>query len=317
MKNKQSSGFWSQLNTDKWLILFCIVLAFIGWQGIRKNIGFELTVSNIIVDIDVPEGWAVWEKSVNRVNIEFNGSREDIRYLNSEQLKVVIPVPDPKYGEELTIELSEKYLRNPTGAKVKDFSPSEIVLRLDQETERKLPIKATFDGELPEGLEIERIVCTPASVRVSGARQVLEGMENIHTEPILLKDRQSSFKESIPVALPEASRMVVDPNWVSVEFFLEAHTSTETFEKIPVRTMCSPGDLRNISVSPQTISVTVSGQQQRIEQIRTTDVFAYVSCYDLLESTAYDMPVVIDLPEGLQLVKTDPSVVHIEIGKEN
>ncbi|MEA2067762.1 MAG: CdaR family protein [Verrucomicrobiota bacterium] len=316
MKNSLSK-LWNQIRRDKWLLLLCFALAFFAWQGIRKNIGFEVSVSNIAVDVDVPEGWAVWEKSVHRVNIVFRGSREDIRYLNNEQLRVVIPMPDPEHGEEMAIKLSETYLRNPTGTKVVRFSPSEIVVKLDQESERLLPVKAAVNGSLPEGMEIDRIVCTPASVSIVGAKQVLDGMENIHTEPVEMKDRQGSFKESVPVALPQIGRMRVEPDWVTVEFIMEARNSTETFEKVPVRILCTPGERRQINAQPLTVNITVGGQQQRIEQLRTTDVFAYVGCYDLAESTGYDLPVVIDLPSGLQLIKTEPSVVHIEIGSTN
>jgi len=316
MKHRISS-FFSQILKDKWLVLFCIVLAFFAWQAIRKNIGFEVSVSNVAVDVDVPDGWAVWEKSMQRVNIVFRGSREDIRYLNNEQLRVVVPIPEPDQGQEIKIELTEAFVRNPTGAKVVQFSPSEIVVKLDQESERLLPVKAAFKGKLPEGLEVERIVCTPASVKVSGARKVLDAMEKIQTETVSLNDRQSTFKESVPVALPQAGRMLVEPDWVSVEFFLVARDRTETFEKIPVRTMCTPGERRRIVVQPEHISITVQGKRQRIEQIRTAEIYAYVNCYDLTESAVYDLPPVVDLPSGLQLIKTDPAVVHVEISNGN
>ncbi len=311
------SKLFNQIRKDKWLILFCLLLAFLGWQEIRKNIGFEVSVSNIAVDIDVPSGWAVWEKSVHRVNIVFRGSREDIRYLNNEQLRVIIPMPEPEYGEEMVVKLSEKYLRNPTGAKVVQFSPSEIVVKLDQENDRLLPVKAAVRGSLPDGLEIDRIVCTPASVSVSGARQVLDEMENIQTEKVDLKDRQTSFKESVPIALPQAGRMNVNPNWVSVEFFLEARNSTKIVENIPVRTLCAPGDRRKIDIQPQTINITVQGKLQRIEQMQTANIFAYVSCHDLEESTGYDLPVIVDLPSGVQIIKTEPVIVHVDISNEN
>lgn len=307
------SKLWKALLRDKFLILLCIALAFFAWQGIRKNIGFEVSVSNIAVDVNAPSGWAVWEKSVHRVNIVFRGSREQIRYLNNEQLRVVIPVPDPEHGEEMTIKLTEANLKNPTGAKVVRFSPSEIVIRLDQESERLLPVKAAVKGSLPEGLEIMKVICTPASVRVAGARQMLDAMENIHTIEIDLKDRQATFKESVPIALPQAGRMAVEPDWVSVEVFLEARNSTAEFEKIPVRVMCAPGDSRQVQVLPQLINITVQGRQKDIEQMRATDVFAYVSCYDLPESAAYDLPVVVDLPPNIQVIKTEPAVVQVEI----
>jgi YbbR domain-containing protein len=308
---------WNGIRKDKWLLLICFFLAFLAWQGIRKNIGFEVSVSNISVDVDVPEGWAVWEKSVHQVNVLFRGSREDIRYLNNEQLKVVIPVSRPKKGNEMRVVLSEKYLKNPTDAKVVRFSPSEILVKLDQEGERVLPVKAALNGSLPEGLEVDRIVCSPATVKVSGARQVLDNMDNIHTEPISLNNRQSSFKESIRIALPQAGRMKVEPDWVSVDFFLVQRTSNQIFENIPVRILCESGDHRSFSIQPHQINITVKGLQQRIEQMKSADMFAYVSCTDLDQNTGYDLPVRVDLPQGLQLVSTEPGVVHVDVNAGN
>jgi len=267
--------------------------------------------------VDVPESWAVWEKSTHHVNIEFRGSREDLRYLNSEQLRVVIPITEPTSGDQIHIKLLEKYLINPTGANVVQFSPSEIFVKLDQKSEALLPVKVALAGSLPEGLEVDRIVCTPASVRVLGAQQVLAGMENIHTDPVDLKDRQNSFKVSVPIALPQAGRMRADPEWVSVDFVLVQRNSTEEFENIPVRILCAAGAPRTMELQPKTINITVKGQQQRIEQFRTADLFAYVDCTGLNESTGYDLPVSVDLPDGLHLVKTDPAVVHVDVAKPN
>lgn len=312
MKNRFSK-LRENLLKEKWLLVLCLLLAFLAWQGLRKNIGFEVSVSNIPVDMDLPDGWAVWEKSVHNVNILFRGSREDIRYLNSGQLRVIVPLSDPKPGNEIHIRLLEKYLKNPTGAKVVRFSPSEILIKIDKESERQLPIKAAMEGSLPEGLEIERVVCTPASVRVSGAEQILNEMENIHTEPIRLSDRQASFKESVPVALPQIGRIKVDPDWVSVDISLEQHISTQEFDHIPVRVMCTSGENRLMELLPSAIKITVKGQQQRLEQMSSSDVFAYVNCANLTENTGYDLPVTIKLPSGVQLVKTDPATVHINV----
>jgi len=142
-------------------------------------------------------------------------------------------------------------------------------------------------------------------------------MENIHTMPIELDNRQGSFKESIRVALPQVGRMQVDPDWVSVDFSLVQHTSMQTFENIPVRVLCDSDDHRNFTVQPKQISITVKGLQQRIEQIKPVDTFAYVSCTDLDENTGYDLPINVDLPSGLQLVSTDPAVVRVEIDNNN
>jgi hypothetical protein len=309
MKNRLSK-LWN----EKWLLLLCFILGFLSWQGIRKNTGFEVSVSNIAVDVDVPDGWAVLEKSVDKVTILFRGSREDIRYLNSgQQLRIVVPVSNPTANEGLHIKLSEKFLQNPTSSKVVRFSPTEIFVKLDRESERLLPVKATISGSLPDGIEVDKIVCTPASVRVSGAEQVLDKMLNIHTEAVKLDNRQISFKENVQIALPQNGRIQTDPAWVSVDFSLVQHTSTQEFDNIPVRALLASGDTRTMQLTPQTINIKVTGQKHRIEQMRTADIFAYVNCADLLESTSYDLPVALHLPSGLKLVKATPAVIHVEI----
>lgn len=316
MKNKQPS-FWSLLYKEKGLLLLCLVLAFLAWQGIRKDIGFEVSVSNITVDIEAPIGWAVLEKSAQQVNIEFRGSREDIRYLNAGQLRIIVPVDHPVQGEDLRIKLSSGFLQNPTGAKAIRFSPAEIVIKLDQEITKVLPIKTTLQGSLPVGMEIERIICTPASVHLSGARKIVDDMKNIRTHEINLKNRNDSFKESVEVSLPQGGRLRVDPERVMVEFILEQRSATQVFEKVPVRLLCVPGERRLFDIEPKFISITVRGRLQRIEQTRTADVFAYVSCTQLDENTGYDLPLEVNLPSGLQVIKTEPSIIHVKTSNSN
>lgn len=316
--NARLSKLWKNLKNEKWLLLLCFILGFLSWQAISIKIGLEIPVSKVSVDIDVPDSWAVWEKSVHQVDILFKGSQEDLGYLNNEQLRVVIPITEPTAGEQLQIKLSEKHLKIPPGTTVVRFSPPDIFVTLDQKSEALLPVKATITGSLPEGIEIDRIVCTPASVRVSGAQQVLALMKNIQTEPVDLKDRQNSFKISVPIALPQAGRMQVDPEWVSVDFILAQRSNTEEFADIPVRILCATGGTpRTMKITPPTIKITVKGQQQRIEQFRTANIFAYIDCSGLHESTGYDLSVNVDLPEGLQLIKTDPAVIHVDVTNPN
>lgn len=302
-----------RIQEEKWLLLVCLLLAFLAWQGIRKNTGFPADVSNVSVEVDLPPGWAVWEKSSQQVDILFRGSREDLRYLNSGQLRVVIPISSPTAGNEMHIRLEEKYLKNPTDAKVVRFSPADIFIKLDRESEVRLPVKAVTEGALPQGMEIVKVVCTPAVVRVSGAEQVLRELQNVHTRTIRLSDRQGSFKESVPIDVQRTDRIRVDPDWVSVDIQIEQHTGTRTFERIPVRVVSASGENRRIELVPQFVNVTIRGQQQRIEQIREEDVFAYVSCTDLTETGGYDLPVTVRLPAGVQLSGAEPGTIHIKL----
>jgi hypothetical protein len=314
MKRKEPN-FWSRLNKEKGLLLLCFVLAFFAWQAIRRNIGFELSVYNISVEVETPDGWAVLENSLDNVDISFLCSREDIRYLNREQLRVVVPVTDPKRGETITLPLQPKYLKNnPTGAKVVEFSTKRIEIKLDKEISRDLPVKATYDAsQLPEGIEIESIICKPAAVRIKGAEQQLLKMESIRTEPIDLRNQQDDFKKNVDVSLPSGGRLGSDSDSVSVEFKLKPYTHEKDFEQIPVRIMRGSGELRKISISPNTIAVRVRGQQSKVEQLQPENIIAYADCSDLALSGTYTLEVKIDLPSGISWVKGTNSVIDVQI----
>jgi YbbR domain-containing protein len=314
MKNNRTQ-FWSNLFRDRWLIILCLLLAFLTWHGVRRNIGNEIPISDVAVELQVPEGWAVWDKSLSRVNVLFRGSREDMLYLNNDQLKVVIPIDTPIADEEISIKISDSFLRNPTDSKVVRFNPPEIVVRLDQESVKLLPVKASIAEEtLPSGIEVTRVTCTPAAVQVSGAKKILDGMTSIHTEKLRLRDRQTTFRESVQLALPEGSRIRAEPTWISVEVQLSVQSDVKVFEAIPIHILSPPGEDRLITVAPATIDITLQGRPQLLERLSSKELFAFVKSADLPEYAGYDVPVDIRLPAGLSLT-AKPPVVHVEIRK--
>jgi YbbR domain-containing protein len=310
--------FRGQIRREKGLILLCFILSFFAWQAIRRNISFPLPVSNIPIEVHIPEGWAVLDKSQDTVDLLFSGSREDIRDLNNETLRVILPVPNPEGSESMTLTLQPDFVKNNlTDAKIVRFNPTEIEIKLDQKGEKLLPVKAILDGTLPEGLEVEQIIYTPATVRVKGAQQQLNQMDNIHTEPIELKNRQTSFKENARIALPQGGRLQTEPERVSVELILETRNSTAVLNQVPIHVLCRPSERRRIDIRPLSITITVKGQQQRIDQLQAAEIFAYVNCTVLEENTGYDLPVIIDLPTELQIIKTEPAAVHVEVSNLN
>ena len=75
----------------------------------------------------------------------------------------------------------------------------------------------------------------------------------------------------------------------------------------------SPNTGATISLVPDTINLTISGSQQKVDRIRPENIMAYVRCDELDAATTYDIPVQVDLPDGVILDSTEPSVVKVSI----
>ncbi len=314
--------FCTRIWQDKVLLIFCLVVAFIAWHGIYRSIGFEIIVSNVVLDVQEPEGWALWEASEQRVNIAFRGSQEAISFLNQERLRVVVAVPGQEESTGFTppdflmsrIRLEEAHVLNPTGTRVTRFIPPEILVKFDRKESRDLPVKAVLEGSLRDGLEVERVLCEPGAARVTGARRLIEGLESLSTLPLSLNQRSASFMEKTSVSLPPDSRLEIEPEWVNVTVELAERTRDRTFMSVPLRILGVPLEKRRIGVVPDRVNVVVGGAQQRVEKLSMENLTVYVRCDALTASTAYDLPVQVDLPDGIRLIKTEPSVVKIEIG---
>ena len=307
------NALFGRIWEERILFFFCFIIAFFAWQSIHRNIGHETTVSDIYIETIDPAEWAVLNQSLQRVNITFQGSQEEIRFLDQEDLRVIVPLPEPDGDKEITIRFEESHVLNPAGTRVVRFNPPEMRVKFEPRVRRTIPIKAAFSGSLREGLEIERARCNPAGIEISGAQSHVEKITTLSTDLITLDQQPASFMEQVAVAAPLHMHLELEPAWVEVSVDLAERVSERRFMNVPVHVLGAPREERFFTVAPERIHLVVSGAQKRIERLQTDAITAYVRCDELDATTSYDLPVQVDLPEGIKLIKTEPSVVKVDI----
>ena len=310
--NQLLSHIWQ----DKWLILISLVLAFVSWQQIYRTIGYETTLSQIPLELIAPEGWSLLSSSLDDVSITLRGSQEEIRLLNKDNLRVIIPLPEPNAQNEATIRFSKTHLLNPSNARLIRFNPPQINVTFDQTAEKLIPVKANFTGHLREGLEIVQATCKPAGIQVRGAKTMIDSLERIGTKAIVLDRRTASFMETVGLDLPDTPGISTDAHRIDVRIEIKEQIRTRQFLHIPLSVLNAPDKNSSITLVPETINLTLSGAQQKVDRIRPENITAYVRCDQLDASTTYDLPVQVDLPDGIILNNTEPSVVKVSISSK-
>ncbi len=306
------SALWKR-STHSWALkLICLILAFAVWQGIRVSTSFEVVVADIPLLVTAGDGHAVLELSSDVVSIRFRGSREDISYISRDQITVELDISERADRLRQTVKLISRYVKTPSRAHIVGFYPTEIVVTIDREVERLLPIKATFEGSLPEGVQLEKAVCEPASVRIRGAEQRLRNLELIRTVPIHLDGRYNSFKTHVAVAV-KGQPWTASPERVAVQMELVERGETRTIENVQVRALLASNNDQAVSIRPENVNVILRGSPERIENVAAKDLYAYVDCTGLTTPAEYEMPIRIDVPDGIQVEKTEPSIVKVVI----
>ncbi len=305
---------WRVLGRNRLMKLFCILLAFAVWQAVRENTSFEVLVADIPVTVTAGEGRAVLDQSTDTVSIRFRGSRDDIRFISSDQVEVKIDLSRGADRLRKTVKFSPRYVKAPSRAHAVQFDPPEIAVTMDREVERTLPVKVALEGEPPPGIQMEQAVCVPAVVKVRGAERLLNELEQVRTVPIGLDGRYNSFKTHVAVA-SVGQPWTVSPERVTAEVSLTERVATRRIENSYVRPLLASDDTRVVKIRPEKVTVTLRGNPQRIADLNERDVYTYIDCTELTGLVDYQISVRADVPSGLQVEKIEPAAVQVTVKK--
>lgn len=303
---------WKRI-TKRWMVkLLCLLMAFVVWQGIRENTNFEVVVKEIPLTVRAGDGCAVLDQSGDVVSVRFRGSREDISFISRDQVSIEIDVQGRPGRLRQSVKLLPHHVKTLSRAHAVRFYPSVITVTMDREVERLLPVKAVFEGTLPEGIQMKKAICNPASVRLRGAEQLLLSLEQVRTAPLSLDGRSQSFKTHVAVS-SNGQPWIADPELVEVEMELVEEVDTRRIEKSLVRPLRASDDSRGVIIRPERVDVILRGSAQRLENIDPREVVLYVDCSALTELAEYEMPVRVHVPPGVQVEGTEPSIVQVVI----
>jgi YbbR domain-containing protein len=292
-----------------------IFLAVISWYAIRAAISFETEVTDIPLTIQVDDGWAILERSARTVDIAFRGSKEDIRYLNREDIRVSLDVRGQSLNGLMTLKLDARNVSAPGGARVIYIRPSEVTIRMDQESDKQVPVKVEFLGSTPEGYELEKVVCTPATVQISGPRQRLREVDVIHTAPIDLEGRIRSFRKlKLNLVQPSDTWTArIEPSTVMAEVAIVERSSTLDVESVPVSALVKQGFRPQIDLKGVRVKVTLKSRSELLKNLDRNLIKAYVDCTELDAAASYDLPVRVTTPPGITVVSVTPPTVNITV----
>ena len=302
--------------TNSALRLLSLLLAVVVWYSIKENISNPHEVSNVPISIELPESWAVLEKSADTVKVQFQGTREDILNLTRDQVRVQYVFEGALDKGEKVIELKPQHVITTTGAEPVYITPSRLTLRLDREGSRILPVKADLQGRLPEGINVDQVTVDPEQIEVFGPESRLGEIEFLRTEPVELEGKAQSFVSRVSLVSPSLvwdARLEPDAVNVKVNISDAVSLVERQLDAIKVLVLIDEGRIRKLKVEPAEVSAIVSGPPDVMESFGLKSISAFVDCSDVERVTGYELGVHLNLPPGVYVEKVMPETVKVSI----
>jgi YbbR domain-containing protein len=292
-----------------------LVLALLTWTVVDLLTNYPKTLITQELRVQLPEGWAVVGRDPSEFQILFQGTREDLNFINENSLEVVVDLSGESFDPSLmdnvrTVNLTPRNVVHNSRARVASIQPSAVRVRVGLEGQKQLPLRVNQTGELLEGLQVETITVEPQRVTLYGARDRLESVTALQTSPLNLNEKVGSFEQRVDVLLPSPDWVGrVEPSRVLVRVTLVGLTEDRLFTDIPVRVSHASfePDTLNLVPEPAVVSVSLKGGAELLDRVDAQSLRAFV----VAEEGRRNARVYLHHPPGLELLDVQPSTVRL------
>jgi YbbR domain-containing protein len=178
---------------------------------------------------------------------------------------------------------------------------------------------------LPENFEFRNVDYEPRTVIINGPPEALAQLgDTVDTLPISLAERTSNFTVEVPLSLPEDAGLLVlsSAGTISVQVEISEQTMSVPFENVPVTVIGVASGL-SARTNPEQISVVLNGAVSLVQQIKPSDVQAFVDVngltagtYELVPQITLLQGQITVLPENLTLLPSSVDIVLTAIQPE-
>ena len=295
-----------------WLKLFSVALAFGFWvvvarepvveRGLVVPLGFE----------NIPSALQVAGEPPDTVRVRVRGSQRIINGLVPGDVVAILDLAGERSGDRRLFDMYADRVRVPFGVEVTQIAPTNITISLDRAgVAESVVVVPDIEGMPAAGFAIGRISVLPAEVDILGPDSVLATLSEALTEPITIEGASDRVQEIVTVGVADPSVRLQTPTSAEVIVEIVPAPLERTFEGLSITTR-ELATNRRVTIEPGTVSVGVQGGRSEVTELEpaSLDTFVYLA---ELQPGRYNLPVTVELTEGLGVTDIEPSRVTVTI----
>lgn len=209
-------------------------------------------------------------------------------------------VDEGQFDVPVTIVLSDKVLHLPDTVEIKRIKPDIINLILEPREDKYVPITPDVTGIPQRGYSIDskEIASYPSTVRITGAKSIVDKIGTIHTEKIDVTGTSQSMRVSTKLRNENWNIKIDLPEEIMVSYTIIPTPSTVHYENVEV----SPFNLdeKFVLAKPiSPISFNLNGTELMLANYKLAVDDVYIDCSNITEPGKYELPILFFMPYGL------------------
>jgi hypothetical protein len=258
---------------------------------------------------NIPADLMVLDNRVDYIVLRLMGPRTLVSTLDAGDLKLSLDLEGAKSGS-VSYPLSPGSFNIPRGITVARITPPVVHLRLEPVVRRTLPVNVKLTGKPSSGYRIVQTISQPQNIQVAGPAEEVKRMTNVETLPIDIDESHSAVKRKIRLS-NDGKPLTFLPDQVDVIVNIEEEEAEREFNSITVRAKDFKG---SYTVSPASVALRLSGAKSRLDKLQLTGDEVYLNLKGLPPGE-YNLPLMVELPAGIQVVEQKPQRFKVRITK--
>ncbi len=312
---------WKRVRRDTWLLrIAALVISIMLWISVLGGKRVEIT-KTISLEYPVPKNFVISNPAPKEITIKAIGPRAILKEYETREIVATVPIA-PVLGES-TYQIEEEALNLPLGIKVREVIPPVIPVRLERIVPKRVPIRAVFSGQLPDGIKVVSVTLKPSTVEIRGAPSRLSTIDAIPTEPITPSPNSLRQDFDVKLSVSELPGVILDEQsrYVHVVAELEGSLSRKWFKDIPVGLKVGIG--RNakqvdsaglgIRIRPQVVSFLIEGPETMISRLKASDLDVWAEVPSPLRGGSYKSRLDWRLAPELRVVRRSTDMVDVVV----
>lgn len=299
----------------------------LGWmQRLRRNLGSRAIAVAIAIGLwifvnagqhgslqtymvpivyrGLPPGFLITNQHPDNVHVQISGPRTLLSLIDPARLSLRVDLTGVGVGQ-MQFGISPDFFAVPRGTDVTSLTPSQLTLDVDRIVERNVPVKLTLSGAVATGFEIKGTTVTPAMVTIKGPSKDVGRIDALATEPLSIDKATADDVGTVDLAaLPGMVRLETEA--VTANVSVGPILVQKQFRLIQVVIRDSAYRSR---IAPTRVTLTLHGPVLTLAKLDPKGI-AYVDA-DSVPPGIYDLPVQVNLPDAVELVKETPEKVRL------
>jgi YbbR domain-containing protein len=289
------------------LKIVSVVLATLLWivvsgeQTVERVLRVPLEFTNLPSQLDLVG------EPLTTVDIRIRGSSGTLSRIAAGEMSAVLDVRTARTGDRL-FHLTAEDVRAPFGVEVVQVTPTSVSLKFEESVSKSVAVSARVEGEPAAGFTVGGVTIEPSTVTIVGPASVLANLTEAITETISVTGASHPVVEDVTIGVADPVVRLRQPQNARVTVAIAAVPDEWSVHGVTVQVQ---NGHPSAVVSPTDVTLRVRGPRDSME----TDPARYSAAIDLsgLASGRHVVPVRVEPPTGIGLLRVDPAEVAVTI----